>query len=318
MDVEKLKKVDRIVTHGNCPDGMASAILLYDALGIEPEFVAYGHSDYTDMKATPNTLFCDISPPNERYKEWLGIGTIILDHHKSVKDLVSEFGEDGVFADEKEEPGVSGAVLAYREVWEPIFFSKNAILSDFERSESRHMKFAELAGIRDTWQKAHPLWRKSCEQAAALTFYPWEHWRGAINKDRFSFANEMLVGELVYAKRLENAKKCGDDSFKFEHDGLKIAVFNDIDRLTSDVAEMLREEGINIAVGFWFSKDAENPVISYSLRSDGSFDVSGMGEYFGGGGHTRAAGFSIDMTLEEHNPFSEFKEMFTEYVRFGK
>ncbi len=319
MKVEQLEKIERVVVHGNCPDGMGSAILLYDVLNIEPEFVSYGQPEFVNLEATPNTLFCDITPPQERYKEWLGIDTIVLDHHRSTKELVADFGDMGVFADEKEEPGVSGAVLAWREVWKTMVDAAPDEYKTTDIEKRIAFEFAKMAGIRDTWQKDSPYWRESCEQAATLTFYPWEHWKQAVIDSAFDFPNEMEVGRLVYAKRLSDAGKCADNSYRFEEDGLKIAVFNDPDKLTSDTAELLREnEDVNVIAGFWFAKDEENPVVCYSLRSDGKLDVSALCEYYGGGGHTRAAGFSQEMTLSECNPFSEFREMYKEYVEFGR
>jgi len=119
MKLEILKGVNRIIVHGNCPDGMASAILLYDALKIEPEFHIHGLYNFQNLKITPNTLFCDICPPEHLVDKFVDAGGIVLDHHKAAESFVKKFGERGVFADEKDEPGVSGATLAYLEVWFP-------------------------------------------------------------------------------------------------------------------------------------------------------------------------------------------------------
>ena len=178
--------------------------------------------------------------------------------------------------------------------------------------------FAKLAGIRDTWQDDSPYWLESCEQAATLTFYPWEYWRCAVTENKYDFPNEMKVGRLVYAKRMTDATKCAKNALHFEEDGFKVAVFNDPDKLTSDVAEILRTNGVNVIAGFYFTKDNDNPVIYYSLRGDGSLDVSAFCEYYGGGGHSCAAAFDQKMNLEEENPFSEFRDMFKEYMKYGR
>lgn len=319
MDYKKLKRVERVVVHDNCPDGMASAIFLYDALGVEPEFLSYGQPAFENLEATPNTLFCDITPPHSRYKEWLGLNTIVLDHHRSAKELVTAFGDMGVFADENEAPGVSGAVLAYREVFRPVALEEDFFLSGAAAESKEAAMFAKLAGIRDTWQDDSPYWLESCEQAATLTFYPWEHWKRIIQNSNYDFPNEMNVGRLVYAKRLSDAARCAENALRFEEGGFKVAVFNDPDKLTSDTAEALRTNyGVNVIAGFYFAKDDDNSVICYSLRSDGSLDVSALCEYYGGGGHLCAAGFSQEIDLEVENPFSEFRNMFKEYINFGR
>ena len=120
MKTDILKSVNRIIVHGNCPDGMASAILLYDAINIEPEFHVHNTKAFKNLKITPNTLFCDICPPANLVDKFVAAGGIVLDHHKDKEAVVAKFGDRGVFADEINEPGVSGASLAYREVWQPL------------------------------------------------------------------------------------------------------------------------------------------------------------------------------------------------------
>ncbi len=119
IDVEKLSAVRRVIVHANCADGMASAMILHDALpDAEVVFLQHGTAEFLSLPATTGMLFCDISPPADRVAEFVGVGAIVLDHHKTVRDVVEAFGDCGVFADETKEPGVSGALLAYREVWD--------------------------------------------------------------------------------------------------------------------------------------------------------------------------------------------------------
>lgn len=170
ISVEKLRSIKTLACHADCPDGLASAMILRQALpSAEVIFVQYNSIEMANLKAEPGILFCDFCPPQDRYREFLEAGAIVLDHHKSTKHIVLEFGENGVYADEKTEPGVSGAVLAFREVWtrmkQPLGFTGFLGLEEMER-------FAQLAGIRDTWQKQSPDWEEACAQAAALMFYP--------------------------------------------------------------------------------------------------------------------------------------------------
>ena len=123
MDISLLKGVNKICVHDNCPDGTASAIILKEALDLGPEqivFVQHDALEYKEMKAEPGLLFCDCAPPPDRVQEFVDVGTIVLDHHKYSRGIVAAFGERGVFADKEKEPTVSGAGLAYREVWLPM------------------------------------------------------------------------------------------------------------------------------------------------------------------------------------------------------
>lgn len=309
MKLDILKGVNRIIVHGNCPDGMASAILLYDALKIEPEFHTHGMDNFQNLKITPNTLFCDICPPEHLVDQFVDAGGIVLDHHKAAEHLVKRFGERGVFADEKDEPGVSGGTLAYQEVWFP---SMNRHLN---KGFTFAKQFARLAGIRDTWQKHEEHWEVACHQAAGLTFYPWKHWKNEVDRngrdgDKYlQFRDEMAVGKLIFENRMSKAQVCADEAHIVTNEkGLRVAVFNDHDHLTSDVADILRAEGVNVIAGFFYSKASEDspyPVLCYSLRSDGSFDVSEFAQRFGGGGHTKAAGYHKSICMDD-DPFSIF------------
>jgi hypothetical protein len=133
MNVEILKNVRKLIVHGPCADGRASALILRDAL---PEreilHVQYSTPEHKALVPEPGVLFCDFSPWVERVEgqmtaagrelaqRWVDAGAIVLDHHTGTADLVAMFGERGVFADVKTGPGVSGAMLAFREVWQPL------------------------------------------------------------------------------------------------------------------------------------------------------------------------------------------------------
>lgn len=302
-------KANRIIVHSNCPDGMASAILLYDALKIVPEFHQYGTDSFENLKVTPRTLFCDISPPKHLVDKFVEAEGIVLDHHKGAESSVAKFGERGYFADEKKEPGVSGAYLAFREVWQPTFLFGRE--KEFPCAE----RFATLAGIRDTWQKDNGQWTVACYQAAALTFYPWSHWKDQIDRnghdgdDRYLlFEDEMAVGKLIFDNRIAKAETCAAGAYVTDFNGLRVAIFNDPSGLTSDTAEILKREGINVVAGFFYTKTSKErpfPVLCYSLRSDGSFDVAEFSKKFGGGGHTRASGHKKEACMDD-DPFSTF------------
>jgi len=316
MDTSLFKNVRRVITHHNCPDGMGSAIMLHCVFPhIKPEFYHHKQPEYLNLPAEEGMLFCDIIPPEHRAEEFVPVDPIVLDHHKGVEHVVAMY-ERGVFADEKKEPGVSGTTLAYREIFEPHVRKRIAACEPILRKAG---EFARLAGIRDTWQKGDPDFERACHQAAMLTFYPWEHWRDNAVSDMFgkhteAFNDEMTVGENIYEKRMRDAAKCAKNSIVFKSKGYKVAVFNDPDRLCSDVAELHRKSGANVVAGFYYVDDGDGPNIIYSLRCDERFNVAEMAKALGGGGHSKAAGFSVPMDFEGVNPFLRFKDLFDEYV----
>jgi oligoribonuclease NrnB/cAMP/cGMP phosphodiesterase (DHH superfamily) len=278
--------ITTIVTHANCPDGKASAIILNRFF---PEarviFLQYNSKQHLELEAKPGMLFCDFSPPRERIQDFVQAGAYVLDHHKYAKDIVEAFGDHGVYASE-EERGVSGAVLAYREVIEPIFG---------EMEDPRRL--ATLAGIRDCWVKESPLWQEAAEQAAALQFFDWEY----LLSKGFG-VEEMELGKYLYQKTLTKAKDIVANNLL---DCGKIAIMSGLE--TSDVADALFEINpkIDILAGFAFVIENNKSKMVVSLRSRTGVDVGCIAKRNGGGGHGQAAGFSIEAPAKQWEAISE-------------
>jgi hypothetical protein len=283
VNVEPIARVSTIISHADCPDGIASAMILHAALPrARVVFVEHNTPEHTNLPAAPRLLFCDIIPPPARSAEFVDAGAFVLDHHKGVEDIVRAFGERGHFADEKTEPGVSGALLAYRHVWLPL------------RGQDANVdRFASLAGIRDTWQTSSPDWDEACAQAAALTFYGYER----LAESPTLGPNELEVGRLLLAKKLQTARSIAASKC-FKLDG-RVAMFNDRDRALSDVAHFVLQDDpeVEIVCGFHYKVVSDGRMLLVcSLRSRaGEVDVAAIARINGGGGHTSAAGFSVEV-----------------------
>lgn len=286
-----LKAVTKLVTHDNCADGLASAMIVRDALPhVEVVFAQYNTPSLDLLPATPGLLFCDIAPPRARAGEFVEAGALVLDHHAHARDIVELFGERGVFADEAALPGVSGAALAYEHVWEAT--------RGREPGLRKVEDFARLVGIRDTWQKDSPDWDHANDLHAALMGLPQAYWlrpdgRGISNA---MSADSFELGKLGRAKRAATvAEICGTGSLGLvDPAGREWLVFPDRASYTSDVGEAGRLFGIPVTCG-WFQTVAYGQLRTVlSLRSDGTLDVGALCKRFGGGGHTRAAGCTLD------------------------
>lgn len=315
MDWKYLQDVQRVITHANCPDGIGSALVIKTIFpNIEPEFYYHSQSEYLNLKAEEGMLFCDIIPPENRALEFVNANAIVLDHHKGAEHIVKMFRKRGVFADEANEPGVSGTTLAWREVFVP-----GVSHIDVDLDYQKVKEFARLAGIRDTWQKDHVDFEQSCYQASMLMFYDWEYLSSrCLSLFKNDFKDEMAVGRNIYEKRMKQAAKCVGNSVVFKSLGYQIAVFNDPEKLCSDVSELHRKNGVDVVAGFYYVDDGNGYKIIYSLRSNELFNVADFSKSLGGGGHSKAAGFSIETNIDDINPFLKFKELFDEYVGFNK
>lgn len=306
MNAEKLRAAKIVVTHADCADGVASAIILKDALPkAEVRFVRYGEPGREEMMAEPNMLFCDMTPPEARAREFVDASAIVLDHHVTAKHVVEMFGENGVYMNQST---WSGAMLAL-DAW--------ALITAL--NPSRQMQdFAILAGIRDTWQRDSKHWMAACEQQAALVAFPphrlinTQRERGWIEFDRFIGT----VGRGLYEKKMEAVRRAVDKIFFKSIAGLVVAFTSGVG-LTSDLAEYLDEKGLStdILVGVMFEGARDGNVrVTYSMRSHKGFDCGAFAKRQGGGGHKAAAGFSVLCGGSVVMPFTTFESRLQDWA----
>ena len=322
----QLKAVKTIIVHGpGCPDGVASAILLHDVLPeAEIKFVQYGTDEHKNLPATSGMLFADFSPPAERVQEFVEVRAIVLDHHKTAKSVVAAFGDLGVFGDEVSEPGVCGAVLAYRHIWLPLQAERAKTRIDgygqwmtsiqVAEEESAAKDFATLAGIRDTWQNKSPRWHEALIQAEMVRFYPVEHWLRIVRP--FDPSNKALWTErrqittLLIEKHEKSVQKVIEKAHRFtSKKGTRVVVFEGT-HLSSDAAEALGKEA-DIVIGFAFLVENGEQKMIVSSRSHSGYDVSAFSKHYGGGGHTAAAGFNAKLSAITVQPY-KFVELLVE------
>ncbi|HHH11658.1 MAG TPA: hypothetical protein ENK23_06260 [Sorangium sp.] len=291
MDPTELRATHTIVTHADCPDGIASAMILKDVLPkARVVFVEHNTPEQRNLVATAGVLFCDIAPPPARNDEFVAAGAMVLDHHRGAREQVLAFGPRGVFADEQRDPGVSGALLAYREVWCRLN----------NRRDQAIEQFVTLAGIRDTWQKHDERWQQACAQASALAFYGYEVLAGATGLT----PQQQHVGRMLIDKRQQAAAAIAAGKLYRVRDD--VAMYNDRDKLLSDVAEaaFMKNERLNIVCGFHYKVNSDGRMLLVcAMRSRrGAVDVSAICKAQGGGGHVNAAGFGVEVSAEMPNP----------------
>jgi oligoribonuclease NrnB/cAMP/cGMP phosphodiesterase (DHH superfamily) len=315
-----LRDVKIIYVHKNCPDGTASAMILKHALNLPVVFLQYGTEEYINLQAVPGMLFCDTTPPHDRVKEFVDSGAIVLDHHKGAQAIVSMFGDRGVFADEKREPGVCGAVLAYREVWVPLLGIDGGVED-----------LAKLAGIRDTWQTRDPRWNEACAQSSWVMFFGEDEClKAPIFGDQDRWAFRSIVGSMLFSEHMRKITKAVEGSFRTSLHGLKIAILQGATN-SSDSAEMLGEESkVDIVVGFSYYDDGEegreqwSPEFSKvlklvcSCRTHTTFDVSKLAKFYGGGGHTKAAGFTVQVNESQPTPYRAILGLIENYITMNQ
>lgn len=321
ISTEKLQAVRIIISHDKCPDGTASALILADALpDARVKFIQYGSDEYKNLPAQPGMLFCDFSPPAERAQEFVDAGAIVLDHHKYAKSVVELFGVNGVFADEKAEPGVCGAVLAYRHVWKPLCDKAcdacrcNLPDESCKCPPSRFVeRFAALAGVRDTWQRQDARWGEACVQSSVLAFVPNEKWleQGLRQVAARWLDTHEPLGRLLVEKQNADVVRVCEKGWRFTTArGTRVIVIPSTG-LTSDSAELL-DEAVDVVVGFGYTYEqgVDRPQLILSTRSHTDFDCGAFCKTHGGGGHTKAAGCSFPVGKDDLNPYTTIEALF--------
>ncbi len=308
IPLAKLRAVSTLVVHGNCPDGIASAVLLRDALGDIPvRYLQYGTREHLELPAEPGLLFCDFSPHPDRVAEFARAGTIVLDHHRTAKRIVEAMGENGVFGDEATEPGISGAVLAHRHVWEPIEADEPSASHTGRLVAER---FAQLVGIRDTWQRKSPLWSEACAISQMLLFRPKSWWHDRSMEDLDRKLPEILeLGHLLQEKEEERVRRAIEGGYRFTtRDGRRVLAVQGVS-VTSDGAELLGDS-VDLLVGFSYAVEDGEPKVKLSLRSHTGVDCAAIAKAHGGGGHTAAAGCSMQVGSADVHPFAFVERLF--------
>jgi len=294
---------------------MASAIILDDALpGRRIEFVAYGSPELAAIEPEEGILFCDFSPPPDRAAAFAAKGTIVLDHHKTAKAVVHSF-EHHAFGDEASEPGVCGAVLAYRHVWKPLA-EAGAFPSGHE---DRVKQFAYLAGVRDTWQRQSPDWDAACAQADTLRFYPDSYWlpanggaSPAILRNEAELRSRLNTGTISFQKHKEKVARAVEQAWRFTTArSTRVVVFQNT-AFSSDAAEYIGDAAdLVIAFGYIVEEGVHRFLLS--TRSHTNFDCSAFAKSLGGGGHTKAAGCSVPVGSDALNPYAAISQLVASY-----
>ena len=304
LSVSTLRAVRTIVTHGDCPDGIASALLLHDALPeAEILFMQHGTDAHRALEAREGILFCDFAPSHDRAAEFARVGTIVLDHHRTAKDVVFAMGKNGVFGDEQTEPGTCGAVLAYRHVWLPLCGDSPL------RRFAEH--FATVAGVRDTWQKKSEHWREACAQAELLLSLPQSWWLEQPLAQITSRWTEKLLplGNALVEKHEDRVQHAIAQAYRFVAGGKRFVIVTGVG-VTSDAAGLLGASA-DVVVGFDYAVQHGRPMMRVSLRSEeGAFDCAAFASQRGGGGHTRAAGFGLELEPGDPQPYTLIERLF--------
>ncbi len=317
MKPEIVSQITHVVFHKGCGDGIPAAVLVALACGLDEDKlipVRYDSPEHAGIEPRPGLCFVDIVPFGERDEDgeytpaglaqlaaYARAGAVVLDHHAGVEHVVAMFGERGVYADAARDPGVSGAMLAFREVFKVTHPLPT-------RSTEAFYNLAVLIGIRDCWLRNDPRFEEASAMSAAVAFIGAEGLLSTIRAGGWpSLIPKLELGPIIRARDIARAKYLLEHAFlsvlPIAHtDGgavLSVLAFEGGEADASNVADLAAEGAVDLVVAWHQFADGDAPYTTYRLRSRGTFPCKAFAKKNGGGGHERSAGFTVPQRAHE-------------------
>ena len=273
----KLKKL--CIYHGNCLDGFGAAWAVHYALGENVEFYKGIHHQPPPVVQGQDIFLVDFSYNKEVLENMLktAASITILDHHisaeKDLSGLLKSGKIKGLFDMNK-----SGAMLAWQ------YFNPDKQVPEL----IKHIQ------DRDLWQFKI---EGSREVNAALSSYPFDFkiWDKlmAFNKDELQILKR--EGEAIERKLQKDIKELiASGVRRMIIAGYNVPVLNVSSAYVSDAGHIMSQNE-PFAACYWEHPDGR----SFSLRSaEDGIDVAKVAKNYGGGGHKKAAGFTVEIGWE--------------------
>lgn len=290
---EKLESIEKVFYHDQCPDGLASALIVA-ASRSEAEFpnvefipIQYNTAKQQELAPQPHCLFVDITPALSSWEAWKEHAPLVLDHHETAKSVV--LGLDGLYGTNDEH---SGAMLAFEQFMIPL-----------QGGYSSWRAFAQLCMIRDTWKDKHPHWEEACALSMALRNRDPDELIRSVRAHGTHWTRSDEFCQLVRQGRRsrrdlvatieKHAQSAYVHTVRILGQNFKCAFFNHTGTMISEVAHKLLHDGCDAAFGFFLTFQDGDMQCVVSIRTTGRFSAAKLAEKFGGGGHAKAAGFRV-------------------------
>lgn len=266
-----------VMYHGFCTDGFGSAYAAWKKFGDKASYIPKDRSE--------KELNIDLFKDKEVYlldysfslKEMLDIEAVaksftVVDHHISAKEDVEKL-KSFIFDNSH-----SGAYLS----WE--FFHKN----------EKMPRLIEYISDSDIWAHKLPDWQEieSYIYRGEEDHFTFEYFDNLANEleseEGYNRAKE--IGAILVSSHNHNVSIYAERAEMVEFEGHNIYAVNAPREVRSELGHLLAEKTNSFSLLFVYEKGKWK----CSLRSVKDFDVSGIAEKYGGGGHKNAAAFILD------------------------
>ena len=270
-----------VIYHGNCADGFSAAWCFWRKYGSGADYVAGVYQKPPPDVTGRNVFLVDFSYKRAVVEQMLRTASSVtlIDHHvTAIEDLRPLFRQDSWTGDPPclnwfIDLDRSGATLA----WDYLF-----------PGEPRPLLLGHVED-RDLWRFKLPGTREI--QANVFSHeYSFTTWDRLMSAGQAELLQMTVAGAAIERKHHKDITEllsvCRRRMVIAGHD---VPVASLPYTLSSDAGHLMAQ-GEPFAACYWDTADAR----VFSLRSnDSGLDVSGVASQYGGGGHVRAAGFSV-------------------------
>ncbi len=267
-----LNKKIVVFYHKDCWDGFGGAWAAWRRLGNKADYVGLQPGAPPDLEVKDKEVYLiDTAFPVPAMKKLLknNLKVVLLDHHFSNRE-VAKIVPEKLF-----EMDHSGSVLAWK------YFHPKKPTPVF-------LKYVEDA---DIWRWALPGSKAMAmlREGLAYDFKAWSKWVKDC-EDRKKLKAHIIHGQqlLDYSAALQN--RAIKNAQVVEFAGHKCLAVNS-PLLHSDIGNKLSK----LMPPFGIVWSEKSDIRTFSLRSNGKFDVSVLAQKYGGGGHKAAAGFAMEL-----------------------
>lgn len=288
-----MNKKTIVIYHGNCADGFTAAWAVRKVLGDEGvEYYAGHYGASPPDVAGKRVVMVDFS-----YKRPVLVqmaeraeSILVLDHHKTAKEDLSELGWNPSDVDDYR---AKAKVPRFAVVFD-MDRSGAQITWDFFHPGEARPKLVDYVGDRDLWKFELPYSRDVSAWLFSFDydFETWDQIAEILDKENAAVIGEGKALERKHFKDIRELLKVSQRTMKIG--GYEVPVANMPYTMASDAGNIMAE-GHPFAACYFDTALGR----SFSLRSTREgVDVSVIAAQYGGGGHRNAAGFQAQRGWE--------------------
>ena len=261
-------KIDFVIYHANCTDGFGAAYAAWKCLGNKAEYLAAKHGDPPPDVTGKSVAILDFSYDNATTKSMIeqSEDLIIIDHHKSAVVELHDIS-NAVF-----DMTQSGAKLAW----------------NFFHPGKEAPRFINYIEDRDLWKWELPY---SKEFSAAFDMVPFDFEEFSKFEDDSVFDDAVKRGSYILAYSKTVIKKVCENAVERTYHGKKVLVVNS-SHWMSEIGSHL-SPNCDFALIWYYDHASNNTKVSLRSFHD-HVDVSEIAKKHAGGGHKKAAGFTLE------------------------